>query len=430
MPTNDLAWVGFSVEIGPEGGVYILDWHDTDVCGNAVNFPNSGRVYRILPKDAKAIVRPNLRSLSDVELVELQMHTNDWYVRQSRLLLQMRADSGSLDEKKVHSKLEELFRSAPTSPKRLRALWALHVTGGVDHDDLAALLTHQDEYVRAWSIQFLCDGSDINAFQDASKAERSPVEEPILEQFAALAKRDPSPVVRLYLASAVQRLPFEARWPILKGLASHAEDISDNNLPRMYWFGLEPMVPSHPRESLTLAVSGKIPALQKFVARRMATKDTAAIDLNRPRQPKPSRQWQQTIQQVAPGFQVRNVGEGGVRIHETFRNAMAVQTHPLNRNTPSSLFRELEVPANKKTSLRIRVSHHPHGDWQLRVMAEGKVLADQIVGPKSVSKDEWLDVLVDLSEFAGRKISLSIENFPNNWRNEWAYWNSVTIVSE
>ena len=50
MPTNDLAWVGFSVETGPEGGVYVLDWHDTDVCGNAVNFPKSGRVYRIMPK--------------------------------------------------------------------------------------------------------------------------------------------------------------------------------------------------------------------------------------------------------------------------------------------------------------------------------------------------------------------------------------------
>ncbi len=63
LPTNDLAWVGFSVEIGPEGGVYILDWHDTDVCGNAINFPNSGRVYRIMPKNAQPIQPPNLRSL-------------------------------------------------------------------------------------------------------------------------------------------------------------------------------------------------------------------------------------------------------------------------------------------------------------------------------------------------------------------------------
>ena len=100
MPTNDLAWVGFSVEIGPEGGVYILDWHDTDICGNAINFPQSGRVYRIMPENAKPIARPNLRELSDSELIELQWHSNDWYVRQARVLLQSRAASGKLDERR------------------------------------------------------------------------------------------------------------------------------------------------------------------------------------------------------------------------------------------------------------------------------------------------------------------------------------------
>ena len=58
----------------------------------------------------------------------------------------------------------------------------------------------------------------------------------VLEKLAAMAKNDPSQVVRLYLASAVQRLPFAQRWSILQGLVSHAEDVSDNNLPRMYWF--------------------------------------------------------------------------------------------------------------------------------------------------------------------------------------------------
>ena len=53
-----------------------------------------------------------------------------------------------------------------------------------------------------------------------------------------------------------------------------------------------------------------------------------------------------------------------------------------------------------------------------------------IVGSQSVGDDEWLDVTVDLSEFAGRRIGLSIENRANNWRNEWAYWNKVEIVRE
>ena len=133
---------------------------------------------------------------------------------------------------------------------------------------------------------------------------------------------------------------------------------------------------------------------------------------------------------MAPGFSVRNVGEGGVVHHEAFRNAAAVQTHPLDRQTPSSLVRSLKIPDGQKTTLQLRVSHHPHGDWQLRVLASGKVLKDQIVGSSSVSKDEWLDISVDLTEFAGQQIQLSIENRPNNWSSEWAYWNKVSIVSE
>jgi len=429
MPTNDMAWVGFSVEIGPEGGVYILDWHDNDVCGNAVNFPNSGRVYRIMPKGAKPVARPNLGIMSDAQLVELQTHSNDWYVRHARTLLQSRAASGTLNKLAVHSQLNDLFQTAVTSPKRLRALWALQVTGGLDQNRLASLLDHQDEYVRGWAVQFLGDASTANAFQDASPIKTLPVENSVLEQFASMAKSETSPITRLYLASAVQRLPFADRWSILEGLASHGEDIADNNLPRMYWFGLEPMVPLYPSESLKLAVGGKIPALQEFVARRMVTGNSpAAVTPSSPMKQKP--EWQWTIQKVAPGFQVRNVGEGGVVHHEVFRNATAVQTHPLDRQTPSSLVRELKVPSGRKTTLRMRVSHHPHGDWQLRVLASGKVMADQIVGSKTVSKDEWLDVSVDLTEFAGQQIQLVIENRPNNWSSEWAYWNKVSVVSE
>lgn len=40
MPTNDLAWIGFRVEAGLDGGDYLLVWHDQDICGNAFQFPN------------------------------------------------------------------------------------------------------------------------------------------------------------------------------------------------------------------------------------------------------------------------------------------------------------------------------------------------------------------------------------------------------
>ncbi|TWU16073.1 PVC-type heme-binding CxxCH protein [Allorhodopirellula heiligendammensis] len=440
MPTNDMAWVGFSVEIGPEGGVYILDWHDTDVCGNAVNFPNSGRVYRIMPQGAKPIAPPNLREMSDLELVQLQMHDNDWYVRQARTQLQFRASAGTLNATDVHRQLLTLLDTASTSPKRLRAMWALHVTAGLEKNQLVSLLDHEDEYIRGWAVQFLAEESTINAFQPTgpgllntalSPAEPAGLTADVLEKFAAMASDDSSKIVRLYLASAVERLPFSDRWSILQRLISHHEDIDDSNLPRMYWFGLEPMVPNHPEKALRLVVNGQIPKLQEFVARRMVSGSVEA-NLNQSVQKStgPSPEWQWTIQKVAPGFRVDSVGEGGLVYHEVFRNKIAVQMHPLTRETPSRLIRQLVVPARGKTKLNLRVSHHPHGDWQLNVLANGQTLTNQIVSSKTVGNSEWLDVSIDLTAFAGTAIKLVVENTANNWMNEWAYWNRVEVVTE
>jgi putative membrane-bound dehydrogenase-like protein len=431
MPTHDLAWVGFSVEVGPDGGVYILDWHDTDICGNAVNFPNSGRVYRIMPKDSPIKRRLDLTSLSDEELAELQRSDNDWYVRQARVLLQSRTFSKTLNGSIVHSRLNEQFDDAATSAKRLRALWALNVTQGLSRDRLVALLSHDDAYVRAWTIQIICDTSPIHAFQIANQATTSSVDTEIVSKFATMARDDDSPVVRLYLASAIERMAFSDRWPILDGLVSHGEDRDDPNLPQMLWFGLEPMVPEHSQRALETVIQGKQPKLQEFVARRIvagavegdpsagALKASAIQDVNDGA----------IIAKVAPGFQVRNCGEGGVTYHESFRNAVAVQIHPLDPDTPSSLFADVTIPRDKTTYLKMRTSHHPHGDWSLKVLVSGKSVYEQIIGPKSMGPNEWLDLEIDLSAYAGQTVELDVQNFPNDWNNEWAYWNAVNVVS-
>ncbi|MEC9096744.1 MAG: PVC-type heme-binding CxxCH protein, partial [Planctomycetota bacterium] len=351
MPTNDKAWVGFSVEIGPDGGVYILDWHDQDICGNAVEFPNSGRVYRIMPDGAEPIARPNLKAMTDSELAQLQTHSNDWYVRQARTLLQYRAANGTLDKQLVHRLLRQQLSSAARSPVRLRALWALHVTGGLDETSMLGLLRHEDEYIRAWSLQLLLEKSRVNAFQPRGSEEVQP-SKMVLEALAEMSQSDSSPTVRLYLASVVQRLPFDQRWRILKGLVSHGEDQDDNNLPRMYWFCLEPMVPEYPRESLQLAIEGEIPVLQEYVARRISTGNAKPGVLSPAQR---NAQWNQSLEKVAKGFRVRNSGEGGVVYHPAFRNAVAVQTHPLDRQNPCVMQMPLNVPLDKTTHLKMRV---------------------------------------------------------------------------
>ncbi|MEM0968647.1 MAG: PVC-type heme-binding CxxCH protein, partial [Verrucomicrobiota bacterium] len=395
IPTHDLAWVGFSMETGPDGGVYVLDWHDTDICGNAINFPRSGRVYRIMPKGAPRIARPNMGERSDGELVALQDHANDWYVRQARVELHHRAMAGVLDQRPVHDALDEMFEKAATPPKRLRALWAQHVTGrfaGENEEDLVVLLGHEDEHVRSWAVQLLSEEGVPGASA--------------LMRFAEMAKSDSSPTVRLFLASAMQRLPHEQRWEVLASLAKRSEDREDPNIPRMLWYGLEPMVIEDPRKALATAMGGAMPFLQESVARRMVS--GAPADHKKPNQAL-LRKWHAAVQTVAPGFRVDSAGEGGVVALTSFRNGKAVQTHPASRKRACTLTRNLYIPAGEETRLRARVSYHAHGDWQLRVLAAKEVLLDQVVSYALVKK-EWFEVDVDLSKFAGQTIEVALEN--------------------
>jgi putative membrane-bound dehydrogenase-like protein len=406
MPINDLAWVGFSVEIGPEGGVYILDWHDTDICGNAINFPNSGRIYRILPENAPKIAQPNLRELSDLELVEMQMHSNDWYVRHARTILQERAASGDLDKYSVHEKIVEQFMDAPNSGKRLRMIWAAWVTdffgGSEGVNRFNYLLDHEDEYCRAWAIQLLGENRDFSV--------------DTLSRFKQMAENDSSPVVRLYLASALQRMEFEDRWPVLEALASREEDREDANIPRMLWFALEPMVPDNADRALMLAINSGASNLQEFVPRRMlGAEEIVKPNVNA------------LIRKVAPGFRFKS-GES-IEILESFRNEVALQTHPVSERRSAQMYRNFSVPAGKKTTLKIRASYHPHGDWQMRVVVGRKVLLEQEVSYATV-QDEWLESEVDLTAYAGTMVEIVLENVATGWNNEFGFWGKVELVSE
>lgn len=37
LRANDKFFIGFNLEIGPAGGVSVIDWYDRDICGNAVD---------------------------------------------------------------------------------------------------------------------------------------------------------------------------------------------------------------------------------------------------------------------------------------------------------------------------------------------------------------------------------------------------------
>src|SRR6185437_11347647 len=90
---------------------------------------------------------------------------------------------------------------------------------------------------------------------------------------AVLAK-ERSPIVRLSLASALQRLPTKLRWGFLELLLAHGEDAADPNLPLMYWYAAEPLADLDSARALKLAAGAKIPLLLPFMVRRVASAGT------------------------------------------------------------------------------------------------------------------------------------------------------------
>ena len=80
--------------------------------------------------------------------------------------------------------------------------------------------------------------------------------------------------MRLYLASALQRVPVDQRWDALTALFAHGEDAGDQNQPLMVWYAAEPVVPLDMPRALALAAGSQLPRLFTFTVQRISAVGT------------------------------------------------------------------------------------------------------------------------------------------------------------
>src|ERR1051325_2037946 len=231
---------GMEISYGPDGGVFVLDWSDTGECHEYSGVHRtSGRIYKITYGDkvgrgvlsapgasvanggAVGAPRPtiatpfDLTKLSANELVKLHTHANEWFSRQARLELTARAESGR-DLTAAEKQLRDLFEKQDDVVVKLRALWTLYAIGALDDKFLRAQLHHPDEHVRAWAIRFLTDAWPLDTVMRQRPVEKSEIRDPkseaaTLKELIRMAKTDASGLVRLALASTLQRLPVSRR---------------------------------------------------------------------------------------------------------------------------------------------------------------------------------------------------------------------------
>lgn len=253
LAMNDSWSQWLNMKYDPSGSVYAIDWYDKNQCHSPnpdVHNKTMGRIFKITHDNDKW-VQVDLAKASDMNLVQYQLHANEWYVRQARSLLQERGPN-----KKVHKALKTILANNPDPTRKLRALWALHVTKGLTDKELVDLLANESAYVRSWAIQLLAEDKAVSA--------------EALSRFASMAQQDTSAVVRLYLASAMLRLPSEQRWDVLDALVRRTEDKDDHNLPLMLWYAAEPLATVDMKRALALAQQSKMPKLLPYTVQRIA----------------------------------------------------------------------------------------------------------------------------------------------------------------
>jgi putative membrane-bound dehydrogenase-like protein len=241
---NDSWFRGIALASGPDGGLYVTDWCDTGECHNydRVDATN-GRIYKVTygtPKPWKG----DISKLTDDELVKLQLHPNDWFVRHARRALQERAAAGKL-EKETPTALRKMLKEEKDVARRLRALWALEVTDSLRLEERTALLSDPDEQVRAWAYRLGArDGG-------------------VILMMTYTIGREESPYVLASAASALQQVPPLGAWQVGEPLLAHRIVKADPYLSLLLWYGVERWYSQNPESAFI-----SLPSMKNSLCRR------------------------------------------------------------------------------------------------------------------------------------------------------------------
>ena len=229
---TDPKYVAVDLQYGPDGAVYFIDWSDQQHCHN----PNTerwdrtnGRMYRMVWKETYKPRKSDLTKATLNDLVRLQLSRNAWHARTAVRLINERFNANKIDPNKsapTDDEVNELMQAqaqlaelAEQNPElKMRYLWVARAANLLGD---GARLDDPDEFIRAWAIQFAVEQRNAS--------------ETTLKRLADLARNDKSPVVRRYLASAMQRVPENAAWQIAEALSKHAEDKDDRNIPKLLY---------------------------------------------------------------------------------------------------------------------------------------------------------------------------------------------------
>jgi putative membrane-bound dehydrogenase-like protein len=214
---------------GPNGEIYVIDWHDQNPCSQAA--PDSwdyehGRVFRIAVKGTPTKKPEDMASLSDERLANIVTNeANPWRYRTALRLLTERWD---LFNPQYHPNVPPgIFQSgaeglqSKNAQKRLRSALLLSTAGQ------APDIAQTDPVVRRLNVR---DFRPTEKFDSQS-----------LKTLTKAAETETEPTIRREIASSARFLGKDASAiPLFHALMQHKEDAADPVIPFMIWLAYEP----------------------------------------------------------------------------------------------------------------------------------------------------------------------------------------------
>jgi putative membrane-bound dehydrogenase-like protein len=222
VAANDTWFAPCDVTPGPDGALYVADWHDKRTAHpdpDAEWDRSNGRIFRIQAIAAKPAAHIDLNSFSSDQLVDTLGASSAWKVRRARRILAERRDPA------VIPRLRQIVLGSSDSQLALESLWAVHVNGGFDEDFAAKCLQHRYENIRWWTVRLLGDEGKVS-----SETAR---------QLIGMASSEGNGDVRAQLACTAKRLPAADALDIVWELLAHEQDIDDPYLPLLLWWAVE-----------------------------------------------------------------------------------------------------------------------------------------------------------------------------------------------
>jgi putative membrane-bound dehydrogenase-like protein len=264
---NDKASQIIDLREGPDGTLWMIDWYDLNQCHRgerAAHDYTTGRIFVLAKKGSKAKQR-DVSGGETETLLRLALEADPWMARQACRNLKERTQALTLEA--IQKMWEQVFTNV--QPDKAPPLFWKNI------GRLGGALEKEDTMKDATLI--------LSMFTETMPAEnfaglvRATVETKTLDPklpgvLHDLAMTHKSPVVRLAIACASQRLTIAQRKPIVLALLAHEEDKDDHNLPLMYWYAAEPIVGDDPAWAAGAIGACKIPKVTEFISRRLAEK--------------------------------------------------------------------------------------------------------------------------------------------------------------